>query len=132
MKIDSCFEMLAITKTISYLPDSLYLGIKSFTNRIGDPVLEVSQNLPQIFAEHPGYLDHRFKTRVGGPEIPSLEIRGGNTDTCNASWAGQKTTQLSGNLHGIGDNFLVVFHVFENSGPSREVYVDFGLVTTVP
>ncbi len=30
-----------------------------------------------------------------------------------------------------GDNFLVVFHVFENSGPSREVYVDFGLVTTV-
>jgi hypothetical protein len=42
------------------------------------------------------------------------------------------TTQLSGNFHGIGDNFLVVFHVFENSGSSREVFVDFGLVTTVP
>ena len=26
---------------------------------------------------------------------------------------------------------MVDFHVFENSGPSREVYVDFGLVTTV-
>jgi len=61
----------------------------------------------------------------------SLKIRGGNTDTCNAGRIGQKTTQLSGNHHGIGDNFLVVFHVFENSGPSREVYVDFGLVTTV-
>jgi len=61
----------------------------------------------------------------------SLKIRGGNTDTCNVSWAGQKTNQLSGNLHGIGDNFLVVFYVFENSGPSREAYVDFGLVTTV-
>jgi len=60
-----------------------------------------------------------------------LKIRGGNTDTCNTSLAGQKTTQLSGNLHGIGDNFFVVFHVFENSGPSREVYVDFGSVTTV-
>ncbi len=52
-------------------------------------------------------------------------------DTCDASWKGQKTTQLSGNLHGIGDNILVVFHVFENSGPSREVFVDFGSVTTV-
>ena len=31
----------------------------------------------------------------------------------------------------MNHNFLVVFHVFENSGPSREVYVDFGLVTTV-
>ena len=27
--------------------------------------------------------------------------------------------------------FLVVFRVYENSGPSRDVYVDFGLVTTV-
>ena len=27
--------------------------------------------------------------------------------------------------------FLVVFRFYENSGPSREVYVDFGLVTTV-
>ncbi len=31
----------------------------------------------------------------------------------------------------IGDIFFVVFHVFENSCLSREVYVDFGLVTTV-
>ena len=52
-------------------------------------------------------------------------------DTCDASWAGQKTTQLSGNLHSIGYNFLVVFHVFENSGPSREIYMDFDSVTTV-
>ena len=28
--------------------------------------------------------------------------------------AGQKTTQLSGNLHDIGDNFLVDFYVFDN------------------
>jgi len=61
----------------------------------------------------------------------SLKIRGDNTETFNASWVGQKTTQLSGNLHGIGDNFLVVFHVFENSDQSIEVFVDFGLVTTV-
>jgi len=43
----------------------------------------------------------------------------------------QKTTQLSGNLHDIGDNFLVVFYVFGNSGPSREVYVDFGSVIEI-
>ena len=47
------------------------------------------------------------------------------------SWVGQETNQFSGNLHDIGDNFLVVFHIFENSGSSREVFVDFDLVTTV-
>ena len=35
------------------------------------------------------------------------------------------------NLHGNGNPFLVVFHVFENSGPSREVYLVFGSITTV-
>jgi hypothetical protein len=61
----------------------------------------------------------------------SLKIRGGNIDTCDISRSGQKTTQLSGNLYYTENPFLVVFHVYENSGPSREVYVDFGLVTTV-
>jgi len=61
----------------------------------------------------------------------SLKIRGGNTDTCNASWAGQKTTQLLGNLYGIGIPYLVVFHVFENSDQSREVFVVSCSVTTV-
>jgi len=45
--------------------------------------------------------------------------------------AWQKTTQFSGNLYCSGNPFLVVFRVHENSGPSREVYVDFGLVTIV-
>jgi hypothetical protein len=49
----------------------------------------------------------------------------------NTSRIDQKINQLSGNLHDIGDNILVVFNVFENSDPSREVYVDFGLVKTV-
>jgi hypothetical protein len=52
-------------------------------------------------------------------------------NTCDASRAGQKTTQLSGNLHDIGDNFSAVFHVFGNSGSSREVFVVFGSVKTV-
>jgi len=52
-------------------------------------------------------------------------------DTCDAGRIGQKTTQLSGNLYDIGIPYLVVFHVFENSDQSREVFVDFGLVTTV-
>ena len=42
-----------------------------------------------------------------------------------------ENAQLSGNLHGLRDNFLVDFHVFENSGPGREVYADFGSITTV-
>jgi hypothetical protein len=37
----------------------------------------------------------------------------------------------STNLDDIGDNFLVVFHVFASSGPSREVFVDLDFVTTV-
>jgi len=52
-------------------------------------------------------------------------------DTCDTSRVGQKTTQLSGNLHGIVDNYLVVFHVFENSDQSREVFVVSCSVTTV-
>jgi hypothetical protein len=52
-------------------------------------------------------------------------------DTCDASRAGQKTTQFSGNLHDIGDNILVVFHVFGNSGSDREIFVVFSSVTTV-
>jgi hypothetical protein len=52
-------------------------------------------------------------------------------DTCDAGWIGQKTTQLSGNLYCSRNPFLVVFHVYENSGQSKEVYVDFGSVTTV-
>ncbi len=51
--------------------------------------------------------------------------------TCDASWVGHKTTQFLGNLYCSGNPFLVVFHVFENSDSSREVHVDFGLVTTV-
>ncbi len=39
--------------------------------------------------------------------------------------------QSSGNLNGIGNSFLVVFRVYENSEPSREVYVVFGSVITV-
>jgi hypothetical protein len=42
----------------------------------------------------------------------SNEIRRGNVDACEAGRICQKTTQLSGNLHGIGDPFLVVFHTF--------------------
>ena len=72
-----------------------------------------------------------FCSTKGTPYYRLHKTRSDFMDTCNTSWAGQKTTQLLGNLHGIGDNFLVVVHVFENSGPSREVYVDFGLVTTV-
>ena len=48
-----------------------------------------------------------------------------------ASWAGQKTTQLSGNLHGGGNPFLVVFRIYENAGSSREIFVVFGSATTV-
>ena len=52
-------------------------------------------------------------------------------DTCDAGRIGQKTTQLSENLYCTGNPFLVGFHVFENSDPSREVFVVFGSVTTV-
>jgi len=52
-------------------------------------------------------------------------------DTCDAGRIGQKTTPLSGNLYGIGIPYLVVFRVYENSGPSREVFVVSCSVTTV-
>jgi len=39
-------------------------------------------------------------------------------------------SQFSRNLHDNGNNFLVVFHFFENSGPSREVFVVSFSVTT--
>lgn len=35
------------------------------------------------------------------------------------------------NLYGIGNTFLVGFHVFEVLGPGGEVFVIFGSVTTV-
>ena len=52
-------------------------------------------------------------------------------DTCDAGWIGQKTTQLSGNLYCSGNPFLMVFCIYENSDQSKEVYVNFGSVTTV-
>jgi len=52
-------------------------------------------------------------------------------NTCDAGRIGQKTAQFPGNLYFNGNPFLVVFHVFENSDPSREIYLDFSLVTTV-
>jgi len=51
--------------------------------------------------------------------------------TCDAGRISQKTTQLLGNLYGLGIPYLVVFHVFENSDQSREVFVVSGSVTTV-
>jgi hypothetical protein len=42
------------------------------------------------------------------------------------------SSQLSGNIHDIGNNFLAVFQVSGNSGSSREVFVAFGSVTTLP
>jgi hypothetical protein len=35
-----------------------------------------------------------------------------------------------GDLYDNGNPFLAFFHIFENAGSSREVYVDFGTVTT--
>ena len=72
-----------------------------------------------------------FCSTKGTPYYRLHKSRSDFMDTCDEGRIGQKTIQLSGNLHDIGDNFLVVFYVFGNSGPSREVYVDFGSVTTV-
>jgi len=74
MEINCCLEMLPVTETISFLSDSFNLGVKTFAYSIGDPMPEVRQNLSQILAEHPCFLNHRFQARVRCPEKPRLEM----------------------------------------------------------
>lgn len=74
MEINSCFKILPITKSISLLPDCLDLGVKAFTDCIGDPMPKVRHDLSQILAEHSRLIDHWLKPRVCSPEKPRLEM----------------------------------------------------------
>ena len=62
MEIVRDLEVLAVPEAVGHLLDRLDLGIESFAHRIGDPVLEVRQNLGQVLREHPCLLDHRLQS----------------------------------------------------------------------
>lgn len=73
--------MVTVTESIGHLPDSLDHGISTFTHGIGDSISEIVQNLRQVLAQHPGFLNHRLQTRVRGPEIPCHEVASRPTDS---------------------------------------------------
>lgn len=60
MEINRDLEVPAVPVAVGHFLDRLDLGIEPFANCVRDAMLEVRQNLGQVFAEHPRLFNHRF------------------------------------------------------------------------
>jgi hypothetical protein len=49
MEVDSYFKMFSVPKAAGHLLNRLDSRVQSFTYRIGDSILQVSQYIPQVF-----------------------------------------------------------------------------------
>jgi len=77
MGIDSDFKVFSVTKAAGHFLDGLDSGINSFTYRIGDSMLQVGQNITQVFTKHPSHLLDRVQPGTNSPGIPGLKVFAG-------------------------------------------------------
>jgi hypothetical protein len=77
MEVDSNFKMFSVPKAAGHFLDGLDGRINSFTYRIGDSMLQVSQNITQVFTKHPSHLLDRVQPGTNSPGIPGLKVFGG-------------------------------------------------------
>jgi len=76
MEVDSDFKMFSVPKATGHFLDCLDSRVKSFTHRIGDSMLQVSQNIPQVFTKHPSHLLDGLQPGTNSPGIPGLKVFG--------------------------------------------------------
>lgn len=81
MEINGCLKVISIPEAASHLLDRLDLRVQPLAHGIRDPVSKIGQNIPQVFAEHPGYRDHWFQSRTNSPAVPRPKVTQGPAQT---------------------------------------------------
>jgi len=66
--------MSAVTKPTGHAFDLLDLSVDRLSQRVGDPMLGVSHNVVDMGFERLRRFLDRLQPRMGGPEVPALEI----------------------------------------------------------
>jgi hypothetical protein len=74
MKISGGSVMSAVTKPTGHVFDLLDLSVDRFSQYVGDPMLGVSHNVVDTDFEHLRRFLDRLQPRMGGPEVPALEV----------------------------------------------------------
>src|SRR5262249_16656117 len=52
----------------------LDLRVQPLARRVGDPMVEVRQDVVQVPLDHPGYFDDGLQARMGRPEVPAPPV----------------------------------------------------------
>ena len=74
MKKDRFTVMFSVSKATGHLLDHLDFAVETLSDRIGDAMLKVSQDIGKTSFQGLRRLNHRPEPTVSSPEIPALKI----------------------------------------------------------
>jgi hypothetical protein len=65
--------MISVTKAAGHAFDFFYFAVESFGKSIGNPMMDIRNDVIEVIFDGLCSGDYRFESGMGSPEIPSLK-----------------------------------------------------------